>query len=74
MDFPVQTLPLSRTGICLCRNATENKQHTKAEEELTSKGKIWIGFAAAAVIAFGLFSGQYISIGNEEDLEEDEDL
>ncbi|DBA69239.1 hypothetical protein WJX79_004648 [Trebouxia sp. C0005] len=56
------------------RNAADNKQHTKAEEELTSKGKIWIGFAAAAVIAFGLFSGQYISIGIEEDLEEDEDL
>ena len=41
---------------------------------MTFKGKVWIGFAAAAVIAFGLFSGQYISIGIEEDLEEDEDL
>ncbi len=60
--------------MCLCRNAAENKQHTKAEEELTSKGKIWIGFAAAVVIAFGLFSGQYISIGLEEDLEEDDNL
>ena len=72
MDFPVQILPLAR--MCFCRNTTENKQHTKAEEELTFKGKVWIGFAAAAVIAFGLFSGQYISIGIEEDLEEDEDL
>lgn len=57
-----------------CRNKGENTQHVKAEEELTSKGKIWIGFAAAAVVAFGLFSGQYISIGLEEDLDEDDEL
>ncbi len=62
--------------MCIERRSTaENKQHAQAEEEFNAKGKIWIGFAVAAVAAFGLFSGQYISIGIEEDdLDDDDDM
>ena len=58
-----------------CRGKTEKKQQTQAEEELTAKGKMWISFAAAAVAAFCIFSGQYFSIGMEadDDLVDDDD-
>ena len=56
-----------------CSGKAEKKQHVQAEEELSANGKIWLGLAAAAVTAFCLFSGQYVTIGGYEYEEDDVD-
>ena len=56
-----------------CSAKTERKQHAQAEEELNASSKIWIGCAAAAVTAFCLFSGQYVTIGGGYEYEDDDD-
>lgn len=56
-----------------CRQQDPHHQFAAAEKELDARGKTWLGFAAAAVVAFCLFSGQYVSIAVDED-DFDEDL
>ena len=40
------------------------------EEEFNARGKFWLGCAVAAVFAFCLLSGQYFSIGIDEDIDD----
>lgn len=56
-----------------CRRQDPHQQFADTEKELDARGKIWLGFAAAAVGAFCLFSGQYVSVAIEED-DFDEDM
>lgn len=56
-----------------CSGKAEKQHHAQAEEELNTGGKIWLGCAAAAVTAFCLFSGQYVTIGAYEYDDDDED-
>ncbi|KAL3141776.1 hypothetical protein ABBQ32_004451 [Trebouxia sp. C0010 RCD-2024] len=51
----------------------EKQQHAQAEEDLDRNGKIWLGAAAAAVVAFCLFSGQYITIAGGYEFEDEDD-
>ena len=57
----------------VCRQQDTQEQHATAKEELEHNGKIWLGCAAAAVGAFALLSGQYVSIAIDED-DFDDDL
>lgn len=57
----------------MCSGKAEKKQHAQAEGELNTNGKIWLGCAAAAVTAFCLFSGQYVSTGRYEYEDDDDD-
>ena len=63
----VTSLHIQNQEDCVYRSRTDQQQHIQAEEELTTKGKVWLGCAAAAVLAFCAFSGQYLSIGIIED-------
>ena len=56
-----------------CSGKAEKQQHAQVEEELNTGGKMWLGCAAAAVTAFCLFSGQYITIGGTYDYEDEDD-
>ena len=56
-----------------CRQQDTQEQYASAKEELEYYGKIWLGCAAAAVAAFALLSGQYVSIATDED-DFDDDL
>ena len=55
-----------------CSGKAEKQQHAQVEEELNTGGKVWLGCAVAAVTAFCLFSGQYITIGAYEYEDEDD--
>lgn len=46
-----------------CRRP-DHQQH--ADEELSAKGKTWLGYAAAAITAFVAFSGEYKGMGVSE--------
>ena len=68
--------PVTFAGCCVYRSRTDQQHHIQAEEELTGKGKLWLGCAAAAVLAFCAFGGQYVSITMDEDddVDADDDL
>ena len=40
------------------------------EDEFNARGKLWLGCAVAAVVVFCMLSGQYFSIGIEEDIDD----
>lgn len=48
----------------LCR--PQQQQHNFAEEELNSRGKVWLFCAVAAVGAFTLLCGQYSLLAVED--------
>lgn len=56
-----------------CSGKAEKQQHAQVEEELNTGGKVWLGCAVAAVAAFCLFSGQYITIGGAYEYEDEDD-
>ena len=56
-----------------CSGKAEKQQHAQVEEELNTGGKVWLGCAAAAITAFCLFSGQYITIGGAVEYEDEDD-
>lgn len=72
---PQSLLAVMQLMVCWlgCSGKAEKQQHAQLEEELNTGGKIWLGCAAAAVTAFCLFSGQYVTIGAYEYDDDDED-